>query len=403
MRDYYQILGLPPSASDQELKRRYRFLTQAYHPDKFRSPEHKAQGEAEVKVINEAYNVLIDPQKRRDFDASRFNTSSSDHKSQRRSSPPPPQPTPSNAQREGATARPKTGGISDGLIYKLLASVGLAVVVMPLVILEKCPEVQRRINSAPPRQERFIAPIEDRIAAMQMDQKPAAVQLTETQPPWTPPIEDLVVSVSFPKRFFPARSYLNTPVILHEDFTWSCDDAAFRRMSEFGAFSDSEFSAAILNSNHVFIDKYRRWKNPVTNDTLPFTEAFTVGFPGSTELGRLTIKNGTGKNAIVKLIEATTDSKACSLIVFANTQEKLTGVPDGRYRMLYALGTELIKGSDRFRTRAQSTSEFEEVFAFSSVPAAQGVRYSDITVTLHTVHGGRAKTEVIQERDFDRY
>jgi hypothetical protein len=71
--------------------------------------------------------------------------------------------------------------------------------------------------------------------------------------------------------------------------------------------------------------------------------------------------------------------------------------------MLYALGTEVIEGTDRFRTPPLSTCEFEKDFAFTTTRTEQGSRYSDITVTLHTVAGGKAKTRAIRGRDFDSY
>ena len=58
MRDYDQILGVPPNATFDQIKDRYRFLAQAYHPDKFNSADHQTRGEQEFKLINEAYQIL---------------------------------------------------------------------------------------------------------------------------------------------------------------------------------------------------------------------------------------------------------------------------------------------------------------------------------------------------------
>ena len=64
-KDYYQILGVPRSADDKEIKRAFRKLAQQYHPDK--NPGDKA-AEAKFKEINEAYTVLSDPDKRSKYD-----------------------------------------------------------------------------------------------------------------------------------------------------------------------------------------------------------------------------------------------------------------------------------------------------------------------------------------------
>jgi DnaJ-class molecular chaperone len=59
--DYYSILGVSKSASQDEIKKAYRKLAIRHHPD-------KGGDEAEFKKINEAYQVLSDPQKRASYD-----------------------------------------------------------------------------------------------------------------------------------------------------------------------------------------------------------------------------------------------------------------------------------------------------------------------------------------------
>jgi molecular chaperone DnaJ len=63
-RDYYEILGVTRSASDDELKKAYRRLAKQYHPD-----ANKEQGaEARFIEVNEAYEILSDSQKRATYD-----------------------------------------------------------------------------------------------------------------------------------------------------------------------------------------------------------------------------------------------------------------------------------------------------------------------------------------------
>ncbi|HAA25617.1 MAG TPA: molecular chaperone DnaJ [Ruminiclostridium sp.] len=64
-RDYYEILGVDRSASEAELKKAYRNLAKKYHPDV--NPGDK-EAEIKFKEINEAYEVLSDPQKRQKYD-----------------------------------------------------------------------------------------------------------------------------------------------------------------------------------------------------------------------------------------------------------------------------------------------------------------------------------------------
>ncbi len=64
-RDYYDVLGVSRGASPEELKRAYRQLAMAHHPD--RNP-HDSGAEARFKEATEAYEVLKDPQKRSAYD-----------------------------------------------------------------------------------------------------------------------------------------------------------------------------------------------------------------------------------------------------------------------------------------------------------------------------------------------
>ncbi len=63
-RDYYEVLGIPRNATDEEIKRSFRKLAFKYHPD------HNRDGDAEAKFkeVNEAYQVLADQDKRAAYD-----------------------------------------------------------------------------------------------------------------------------------------------------------------------------------------------------------------------------------------------------------------------------------------------------------------------------------------------
>ena len=65
-RDYYEVLGVEKTATDEELKKAYRKLAKKYHPDA--NPDNKEEAEAKFKELNEAYEVLSDKQKRSMYD-----------------------------------------------------------------------------------------------------------------------------------------------------------------------------------------------------------------------------------------------------------------------------------------------------------------------------------------------
>ncbi len=64
-KDYYQTMGVPHDASQDEIKRAYRRLARKYHPD----VSKEADAEKRFKEMQEAYEVLKDPEKRKAYDA----------------------------------------------------------------------------------------------------------------------------------------------------------------------------------------------------------------------------------------------------------------------------------------------------------------------------------------------
>ncbi len=64
-KDYYEVLGVSRSASADEIRKSFRKLARLYHPD---VAKNKAQAESKFNEINEAYEVLGDPEKRKRYD-----------------------------------------------------------------------------------------------------------------------------------------------------------------------------------------------------------------------------------------------------------------------------------------------------------------------------------------------
>lgn len=61
-RDYYEVLGVPKNASEQDIKKAYRSMAKKYHPDRNKD---NPEAEAKFKEVQEANEVLSDPQKGR--------------------------------------------------------------------------------------------------------------------------------------------------------------------------------------------------------------------------------------------------------------------------------------------------------------------------------------------------
>jgi hypothetical protein len=75
-RDYYQILEIAQNATQESIREQYLFLVNAWHPDKFQNAIQKIKAEEKVKLINEAYEILGNPQKRVEYDIRNKNSSS---------------------------------------------------------------------------------------------------------------------------------------------------------------------------------------------------------------------------------------------------------------------------------------------------------------------------------------
>lgn len=70
VKDYYDVLGVSEDAEQKEIKKAYRKLAREYHPD--RNPDDP-ESESRFKEVQEAYDVLSDEEKRREYDAMRNN------------------------------------------------------------------------------------------------------------------------------------------------------------------------------------------------------------------------------------------------------------------------------------------------------------------------------------------
>ena len=114
MRRYYQILGISPNATPEEIKAAWLFSIKAFHPDKFSSssPQHQRTADTRTKAINEAYAVLSDPHKRSAYDSEFADQDRNDAPRPKPTAPPPapspPPPPPPSPPPPASTSAPET-------------------------------------------------------------------------------------------------------------------------------------------------------------------------------------------------------------------------------------------------------------------------------------------------------
>ncbi|MDW8320474.1 MAG: J domain-containing protein [Armatimonadota bacterium] len=95
-RDYYEVLGVPANATDEQIRRRFRELARKYHPDVNRSPD----AEHRFKEITEAYRVLSSPSLRADYDLMRRSAQQARSGTGGATTTPPPRSRPSTHQSD---------------------------------------------------------------------------------------------------------------------------------------------------------------------------------------------------------------------------------------------------------------------------------------------------------------
>lgn len=71
MSDFYQLLGIAPSASTAEIRKAYALLAREKHPDRFTDPAEKKRAEKALQDITTAFNALMSPRSRAEYDEAR--------------------------------------------------------------------------------------------------------------------------------------------------------------------------------------------------------------------------------------------------------------------------------------------------------------------------------------------
>jgi len=122
--------------------------------------------------------------------------------------------------------------------------------------------------------------------------------------------------------------------------------------------------------------------------------------------GRLKIANGTRSHAVAKLVDPIQERSVHTVLIRSDQEVTVAAIPDGSYRLLFALGKGWNQEQQRFY-EPHSFAEFQRRLVYTTTERERGgaiYEYSSvIDVTLHPVVGGTARTTGISEAEFARY
>ncbi len=134
----------------------------------------------------------------------------------------------------------------------------------------------------------------------------------------------------------------------------------------------------------------------LSNGTVLFSDPYSLN-----GLGVLTISNGSGSDAVVKLISAS-GRKVYSVYIRTNNSYSIKNIDDGIYRVLFSFGADWDSVQEKFIVNP-SAEAFDDTFDFQTTYTEQGSKYKEYSITLNPVAGGKATTNPIDQSTFYKY
>lgn len=117
--------------------------------------------------------------------------------------------------------------------------------------------------------------------------------------------------------------------------------------------------------------------------------------------GRLSVSNGTGLDAVVRLYDPSTLKTARWFFVKAGASATVQFIPQGKYVLAYTDGLDWDESETVFRWNP-SYHEFEKLLSYTEQTDVEAIRFEKITITLNPVIGGNIKAKSISRNDFLR-
>ena len=393
------------------------------HPDRFSQTKQKAEWDLAnemLKELNHAYGVLKDPVERSIYDRSMGGHSQSSYSSPppQQSNPPPPK-SPPRPQPEYTPPQRKSSFQLRKWIFAQLYRWEIAWIPLLLAIFIISLVIESPNDPAPSKPSNL---------GVTANHTPAKV----TSTPTSDDLDERLRAVSAHQES-PLPSPTETPLPTSEVYE-----------ADFQKWLAATPSLTELMNQQELHDLHQKWKASHLSNTLSIAQSSepnassTPIIPVLTPLskpaavsisvppdypepangyvfknrflksghGTLRVSNGCSSHAVMKLVDTCSNTAVYAGFVRANSDMNITGIPDGTYRLLFASGHGWDDIDGRFRLR-EGSSEFEDKFEYTTTPISRGDRsgyeFCTMSVTLNSVVGGTAHTEVISTTDFEKY
>jgi hypothetical protein len=153
-----------------------------------------------------------------------------------------------------------------------------------------------------------------------------------------------------------------------------------------------------------------KYSLPIAKPIVAYIDNTPNGFVFKNRLnngkGELSVSNGRNENAVLKLIDLSRQESVFSVMIRSGSDYSISGIPDGRYKVLFALGHGWSNELNAFQD-SYGYSAFKEDFIFKALLERNGAyqqwSYDKCSITLNPVIGGNAKTEKLNENEFTKY
>lgn len=383
----YRILDIEPGASLEDVKRSYRELVKVWHPDRFRGDSKlQAKAEEKLKRINIAYDRVV-------YEAAAAAGRSAVHPQPSRAEPPHSRPQ-SRATQAQAYRKPRSHATSSGpmngrylwlfrrLLRLMMIGWPLTLLVFVAILVGFLDRNSQNGSSTQP-----LASIADK----QKDLRQLLDKENETT-----------------RKTQEALDRLGEVIEADVKSQYRAEEAAtLARWKAQGDLAGTRVNPSVANATAPQLDKQRddAILHHLLSDDRPASGSLLVDqltkYSGK---GKLMLDNGLAEDAYVKVV--LNAKLVAAFYVRSHTKYTYSTIPDGSYLVLYCTGYGWDANIRNFtRGRHARSYDMPLIYSTSRVSDSTGVTISTdvVTLTLHKVVAGNAKTSDASLEEFDRY